>query len=213
MAEEFLDRVYPSILTKDKKKFRYKTLAEDFATVNQFFFEYLNTFNIPTAFVAKTDEKTLRFTSHDIMPFYIRVVNYIEPRLAEILGKSVWDPYAIPVLEYFTAAPSEEMITQNHIVAAGLAEVESLKTMGRLCTKINAVLKSYFERREFALISFDCYFGKSADKLFLCGEFDPFHVRLIGKNDMSSATEKIMIPSKSAELKKLSEDLLTIIRT
>ena len=125
----------------------------------------------------------------------------------------MWDPYAIPVLEYFTAAPSEEMITQNHIVAAGLAEVESLKTMGRLCTKINAVLKSYFERREFALISFDCYFGKSADKLFLCGEFDPFHVRLIGKNDMSSATEKIMIPSKSAELKKLSEDLLTIIRT
>jgi phosphoribosylaminoimidazole-succinocarboxamide synthase len=213
MAEEFLDRVYPAILTKDKKKFRYKTLAEDLTTINQFFFEYLNTFNIPTSFIAKTDEKTLRFTSHESMSFYIRVVNYIDPRFAGILGKSVWDSYAIPVLEYFTVASAEEMISQNHIIATGLTEVESLKTMNRLCTKINAVLKSYFERREIALISFDCFFGKTADKLLLCGEFDPFHLRILGKSDLSSDSEKIIYPANSADLKVLSENLLTIIRT
>ncbi len=213
MAEEFLDRVYPAILTKDKKKFRYKTLAEDFTTINQFFFEYLNTFNIPTAFIARTDEKTLRFTSHDTLPFCIRVVNYIDPKFAGILGKSAWDTYAIPVLEYFTTAPAEEMISQNHIIAAGMTEVENIKTMNRICTKINAVLKSYFERRELALISFDCFFGKTQDKLLLCGEFDPLHLRVAAKSELVSGSDQVLFPSKSADLKKMTEDLLTITRT
>ena len=214
MTEEFVDRIYPTIvLGNHKKKLRYKTLAVDCATINQYFFEYLNTYNIPTAFQEKVDEKTLRFTPVEVVPFFIRIVNHIDGHFSRILGKTLWETYSIPVLEYYTLPPTQNMISLNHIVATGMLGVEDVKFLNRLCTKMNALLKSFFERREQLLLSVDCFFGKNNDKFVLCGEFDPLHLRIIGKNDVLTVSEDETYPDKSSQLRKNVENLLTIIRT
>ena len=214
MIEDFIGKVFPAVVeTVYGKKLRYKNLAEDFTAFNQFFFEYLNTFNIPTVFVEKTDSITLRYSRHNLLLFYVRISNYVDEHYYKVFSKPLWDAYSIPVIEYYHVNYPLTVISQNHIIALGLTGVDELKLINRLCTKINAVLKSFFERREQYLVSTDCFFGKTNDKFVVCGEFNPLHLRYIDRNDMQNATENLFDFRDSNRLKKKSENLLSIIRT
>lgn len=207
------EKAYPGSLTLPTgKKIRYKTLAEDFAEFNRFFLEYIASFNIPIALQGKLDDKTLVFSETTPYRFLIKSSNYIDPRTAELFGKPAWEQYPIPVLEYSLPEPGYEAITQNQIISLGLAPVEELKFMNRLCTKINAVMKSFFERRDAALISFSCQFGKSDDKIILTGEFAPPWLQAMPVSALSMTGENYFQFDDAAQLKKYIEYLFSAIK-
>jgi hypothetical protein len=207
------EKAYPGSLSLPSgKKIRYKTLAEDFAELNRFFLEYIASFNIPIALQGKRDDKTLIFSETTAYRFLIKSSNYIDPRTAGLFGKPAWEQYPIPVLEYALPEPGYEAITQNQIISLGLAPVEELKFMNRLCTKINAVMKSFFDRRDASLISFSCQFGKSEDKIILTGEFAPPWLQAAPVATLNSTGETFFQFEDAAQLKKYIEYLLSAIK-
>ena len=48
-----------------------------------------------------------------------------------------------------------------------------------MCSKINAVLKSFFERRNLLLAEVCCIFGKNDEKIFLIGDFTPKSLKIL----------------------------------
>jgi phosphoribosylaminoimidazole-succinocarboxamide synthase len=65
------------------------------------------------------------------------------------------------------------MISLDHISAFRLASSEALLLLEKMARKINAVLKSYFERREIVLADLELEFGMRQDQLLLGDALTP----------------------------------------
>jgi phosphoribosylaminoimidazole-succinocarboxamide synthase len=71
------------------------------------------------------------------------------------------------------------MISESHLISFELCTVEDIKIISRICLKVNAILKSYFERRNSTLAEVSCYFGKIEDKIYLIDDFTPYGLKVI----------------------------------
>jgi phosphoribosylaminoimidazole-succinocarboxamide synthase len=60
----------------------------------------------------------------------------------------------------------------------GLATPEELKLINRMASKVNVVLKSFFERRNLKLVDFTLEFGRQSGKILLGDEISPDTCRL-----------------------------------
>ena len=203
------ERTYPGFIqTASGKKIRYKSLAENFSELNRFFLEYIGSFNIPVAQQKKSENKTPPVTECQPFSFFVRITNHLDHRAANLFGKGPWEQYPIPVIEYSIGDCTSTPVSQNQIISLGLSAVEDLKYMNRLCTKINAVMRSFFERRDASLISFSCSFGKLDDKIVVCGEFTPPFIQVIGNPEFLNAGPNYFDFEDAAQLKKYAEFLL-----
>ncbi len=203
------EKTFPGFMkTGSGKKIRYKTLAENFAELDRFFLEYLGSFNIPVVFQKKADSTGLQFGECQPYPFSVRISNHLDHRAATLFGKAPWEQYPIPVLDYFYGDVENTQISQNQIISLGLAPVEDLKFMNRLCTKINAVMRSFFDRRDASLIRCRCAFGKCEDRIVVCGEFIPPYFQVIGNPEFAGAGERYFDFEDAAHLKKYVDFLL-----
>ena len=61
--------------TQKNKKVTSKTLGEKIAVINSYFFEYLKGYNIPCAYVRKTEKRNLLFLKYTELPFKIFILN------------------------------------------------------------------------------------------------------------------------------------------
>jgi len=68
------------------------------------------------------------------------------------------------------------------LIAFDVCAVEEFKMMKRICSKLNAVLKSFFERRNSILTEVSCNFGKCDDKIFIVGDFTPKSLKISSEN-------------------------------
>ncbi len=202
-----------SIQLPSGKKIRYKSLPEDYTKLNRFFFEYLTSFNIPVLYEGVNDDGSILLTDHVQYPFFVRVINHLDSANALIFGKNTWEPYPLPVFEYGLNDLINTPISKDQIISIGLASVEDLKLMSRLCTKINAILKSFFERRNSTVFSFSCLFGKAGEKIAITGDFFFPMLQIINNPDMTETGADYFLLDDSAELKKHVEFLLNSILT
>jgi len=62
------------------------------------------------------------------------------------------------------------MINEYHAYALGLCERKEMTNILRIATKVNAVLKSFFDRRKMKLISFRLEFGRSHGQIVVADE-------------------------------------------
>ncbi len=86
-----------------------------------------------------------------------------------------------------------------------------LKLINRICSKVNAVLKSFFERRNFCLAEVTLGFGKHEDKIFLVDDFTPRSLKIIPSDKES---KKYLDPYKldtAAEVKNYTDHLLNLM--
>ncbi len=214
MSSNLTEKSFPaSVQFPSGKKIRYKTIAEDFTELNRFFFEYLTSFSIPVAFKEKFAENVLSMHEHLPYTFYLKVSNNLDTAAANTFGKNLWEPFPMPVIEYVHFGNGENIISQNHIVSLDIALIEDLKYMNRACTKINAVMKSFFERRNFSLVSFGCFFGKSENKVVLCGDFAPPYLQVIQTPELSSVEQNYFNFDDAAQLKNYVNLLLNAIKS
>ena len=81
--------------------------------------------------------------------------------------------------------------------------------INRLCSKINAIVKSFFERRNEYLVELTCVFGKFEGKIYLIDGFTPFNMIITQiEND-----GKLAEPAKAdppTQVKKYAEHLLQL---
>jgi len=191
------------------KKVKVKDIGKKVALTNAFFFDYLKEYHIPTAFLRKESENTLKFSTYQEFPFKVKILNSADKRNSKIFGLKEGTELNLPVMEFHFGNGKESIISESHLIAFELCTPEEMKLITRICSKINAVLKSFFERRNEILAEVNCQFGKFEDKVLFVGDFSPASLMIFPKDESVKWVNPYKF-STGNEVKKYSEHLFNI---
>ncbi len=207
---DFLVIEYPDFYNSNGKKVKVKNLGEKFASINSFFFDYLKEYHIPAGFVKAHDKNTLKFVKHNRFPFSIKILNVIDKRTAKIFSQKEGDLLSFPVFEIHYGNNKDSLISENHVITFDLCSNDDLKIINRICSKVNAVLKSFFERRGYLLAEATCGFGKFEEKIFLVDDFTPHSLKIIPLNKDGKEINPYKF-NTSAEIRHYTDHLFNMM--
>lgn len=179
------------------KKLKCKDLAKKFTAINSYFFEYLNGYNIPTAFLEIENRSSIKLLKIQRFNFHIKILNYIDKRTAKIFGKKEGEALNLPLYEFHYGEEKETLISESHLLSFNLCNYEESKLMTRICSKVNAVLRSFFERRNLMLAEVNCYFGKHESKIYIIDDFTPKSMRVFAQDKNSKWIDPYKLDSSS----------------
>jgi phosphoribosylaminoimidazole-succinocarboxamide synthase len=197
-------------VSKDTK-FRFKNLGEKFTEISKFYYDYLKQYNLPSAY-RKSDEKTvLQMEPYKPLPFKVTVCNAADKQIAKHFGLKEFEPLPAPVTLLKSVNKGTELvINESHLLAFEIVSANDIKMMNRMVSKINAVLKSFFERRNALRAECNCSFGMVEDKLLLTGDFTPMSIKVISGDGEKTDINPFALKS-SQHLKSYTEFLLTFV--
>ncbi len=193
-----------------KKKAKVKDLGQKIAHLNTVFFEYLKEFHIPAAFVKRENENSLRFVNFENLKFRVKILNYADKRISKIFSLKDGSQLVLPVFELHYGNQKESIISESCLISFNLCSTEDLKMINRICSKINAVLKSYFERRNSSLAELSCTFGKFDGKVYLTGNFSPESLKIFPSNQDSKWKDPYDLTT-APDLKGYTDQIIRII--
>ena len=196
-------------ITEKNKKVTAKNLGEKTALLNSYFFEYLKGYNIPCAFVKKAEHKSLQLLNTSDFRFRVKILNAADGRTAKVFSIKHGSSLELPILEYHFGDSKESVITESHIISFNLCSYEELKMINRLCSKINAIVKSFFERRNISLLELTCRFGKFDGKIYLIGDFSPVSIKALDSKKEENLPDPYKIET-AAQMNKYSEYLIKL---
>ncbi len=169
---EFLDTL-PSHLAKKKETVKGKAAINN--AISSFLFEYLGSYNIPNHYVKKHDEKSMLAKRLEMLPITFHIWNVAGDDLVERFGFEKYQVLEYPVIEM--ALKNEKLnfpfINEYHAYALKISNRSEMDQMTRIATKVNAVLKSYFQRRRLMLGDIRLEFGRAGNAIFLGDEVSP----------------------------------------
>ncbi len=208
--DKYVQVEYTDTVLIDKKKIKVKDIGIKTCELSHFFFEYATGFQIPTAYVKKDDKSILKFVNHKPFPFTLKILNRVDKRIAKIFGLKEHSELKLPVFEFHYGEGKDTLISESHLISFDLCNQEEMKIILRISSKVNAVLKSFFERRNEILTQLSCTFGKFEEKICLSGDFSPFGLKVfpIEENKKWSNPEKM---STAAEIKKYTDFIYNIV--
>ena len=160
------------------KKLQCKELGKKFASINSYFFEYLKGYNIPIAFLESEKKNLLKFIKFEKFDFHVKILNLLDKRTAKIFGKKEGELLNLPLYEFHYSEEKESLISESHLLSFNLCTYDNAKLITRICSKINAVLRSFFERRNLLLAEVSCYFGKHENKIYVIDDFTPKSIKV-----------------------------------
>ena len=208
--KDFLTVEYADFYQSNGKKVKVKNLGEKFASINSFFFDYLKEYHIPAAFIKTYDKKILKFIKHNRFPFSIKILNIADKRTAKIFSRKEGDLLTLPVFEIHYGNGKDSLISESHVIAFDLCSNEDLKIINRICSKVNAVLRSFFERRGYLLAEATCSFGKIDEKIYLVDDFTPQSLKVIPLNKDNKEIDPYKF-STSAEIRHYTDHLFNMM--
>ncbi len=204
---------YPDyFLDFNDNKIKSKNLGEKFAAINSFFLDYLKEYHIPSSFYKMENKTHLKYLKLDKYPFSIRILNVFDKRTSRIFHKKEFDNLPLPVFELHYGNGKDTLISESHLISFDLCNIEDYKIINRICSKINAVMKSFFERRNSILAEVTCHFGKLDDKIYLVDDFTPASLKVIPLNKDDHYVDPYKFGT-SAEVKHYTDHLFNLMST
>jgi phosphoribosylaminoimidazole-succinocarboxamide synthase len=197
-------------LDSNNNKVKCKNLGEKFASINSYFLDYLKEYHIPGAFLKLENKNSLIFQKYDKFPFSVRILNLIDKRTARIFNKKEFETLILPLFELHYGKGKDALISESHLIAFDLCSLEEIKVINRICSKINAVLKSFFERRNSFLAEVTCYFGKNEDKIFVIDDFTPSSMKVVPVNRDNHFIDPYKFGT-SSEIKQYTDHLFNLM--
>jgi len=165
----------------EKTRKKVKDYGDFSAKVNAFFHEYVKEYNIPTSFEHTLENGNLLFSSTEAFPVYIKILNTSTKYFSKIFSINKNTPLQVPVFENYLSEDSNYQLNEHHIISFNILPLADFKMMVRIATKVNVILKSFFERRNLLLSEMHCTFGKCGEKVVLLGQFSPHSIKLLPK--------------------------------
>jgi phosphoribosylaminoimidazole-succinocarboxamide synthase len=193
-------------------KIKSKNLGEKFASINSFFLDYLKEYHIPSSFLKLENKTHLRYLNHNKYPFSVRILNIIDKRTSRIFHKKEFENLPLPLFELHYGIGKDTLISESHLISFDLCNVEDYKIINRICSKINAVMKSFFERRNSLLAEVSCHFGKLEDKIYLVDDFTPASLKVIPLNKDNHYIDPYKFGT-SSEIKHYTDHLFNLMST
>ncbi|MEJ2055551.1 MAG: phosphoribosylaminoimidazolesuccinocarboxamide synthase [Calditrichaceae bacterium] len=161
-----------------KAKFKNKGVLKN--TISHILFEYLEGYNIPTHYKEKINDRQMLVKKLKMLPIYVIIRNVAAGSLCERFKIKKGSALKYPVIEYYLKDEklNNPMILDSHAYAFEYATPEEMKFISRISSKINAVLKSFLERRKIKLVDYKLEFGRFKNTLYLADEITPDTCRL-----------------------------------
>lgn len=147
-------------------------------------FDYLESYNILTYFISKSNEKEMTVKKVEMLPFEVLVSNVATAVLGKKLKIKEGQALEAPVIEYILkqANGAREIIDETNLLNQNVTTMEEKNTLSMLVLKINALLKSFLERRNIKLVDCLLQFGKYRGHFILGGELSPDTCRMWDSN-------------------------------
>ncbi len=169
---EFLDTL-PAHLAKKKETVSGKAAINN--AISSFLFEYLTSYNIPNHYVKKYDEKSMVAKKLDMLPITFHIWNVAGEDLVNRFGFEKYQLLEYPIIEMTLKDEKLKFpfINEYHAFALKISNRSEMDQMMRIATKVNAVMKSYFQRRRLMLGDIRLEFGRAGNAIFLGDEVSP----------------------------------------
>lgn len=141
-------------------------------TISSSLFKFLEGYHIQTHFVQVLRPNEMLVKKMEIIPIKVVVWNFASGTLSKRYGISKGKLLTYPILEYYLKDNKlrDPMINMDHACAFGYANPEEMQSIDRITRKINAVLKSFFDRRDLKLVDFELEFGRYRDQILVGDE-------------------------------------------
>ena len=161
-----------------KSKFKDKSAYK--SDICEAIFEYLHSYNIPTHFYKKRAGNELQVKKLEMIPIEIIIRNIAAGSLCKRFKVKEGLLLKFPIIEYYLKSDKDKplLIHESHAYAFDYATPEEMKHISRLALKINAVLKSFFERRNLKLVDYQLEFGRQQNQIYLGDEITPDTARI-----------------------------------
>ncbi len=181
------------------------------AAINNYILNYLTSYNISTNYIGIIKRNTLSFEKFELLPVCIKVINTVNKRIAKIFNLVEGTSIPFPVYEIYLVSDKNNLITESHLISLNICSVNDIKSITRIASKVNAVLKVFFERRNIVLNEMFCYFGKNEDKYFVVDDFTPLSLKVtpIHQNILKFNTSRIIKETHMNEYLEFFYNLIT----
>lgn len=190
-----------------KKKIKGKGITNTAISIN--LFEYLNSYNVQNHFISQLSENEITVKNLEIIPIEVLIRNYATGNFCKKFNFKEGDKLSSPVLEFYLKDDKlkKPLMSESVIFALNLASKEEVMIIKKLATKINAILKPYFERRDLKLINLRLEFGRFNGSLYVADEISPDTFILWDKTTNEKYNPN-SVPKPSLVYKKLYEKII-----
>mgnify|MGYP003874736157 CR=1 FL=1 len=159
-----------------KRKSKTPTIFVAKNLISCHLFDYLKGFHIPTYFLSKEEENVKRVKHVTDLPFEITIRNVASGEFATQFLLEENTRLVTPVMDFHFSdkAFKHIHINESYLCAFGYIEPEEMKILVKQAGKINAVLKSFFSRRNLHLDTICLRFGRTqSGNIVLAHELSP----------------------------------------
>lgn len=176
----FMEYKNDLVVPDGKKIIRVRGKSQINNEVSSYVFQFLDSYHIPNHFTGRLDEKTSVVRKVDIIPINVVIRNIAAGSFAKNYKLDEGQVLSAPVIEFYFKNDKlgNPMINEYHLYAFGYSNQDEVRTIQRLAAKVNAVLRNFFERRNFKLVDFKLEFGRSRNNIYLADEISLDTVRL-----------------------------------
>ncbi|NUM82179.1 phosphoribosylaminoimidazolesuccinocarboxamide synthase, partial [bacterium] len=168
----FMEYKNDLVVPDGKKIVRVRGKSQINNEVSSYIFQFLDSYHIPNHYVGRLDEKTTVVRKVDIVPINVVIRNIAAGSFAKNYKLDEGQVLSAPVIEFYFKNDKlgNPMINEYHLYAFGYSNQDEVRTIQRLAAKVNAVLRNFFERRNFKLVDFKLEFGRSRNNIYLADE-------------------------------------------
>jgi phosphoribosylaminoimidazole-succinocarboxamide synthase len=125
--------------------------------------------------LSKLNDKEMQVKKSELLPLDIIAFNAVDKGLSKRFGLEEGSLLNTPVIEYHyqNEKLKNPIVNESHINALNLIGQEEVHYLGRTVAKVNAVLKSFFERRNMILVELRITLGRYKGYLLVGNEVSP----------------------------------------
>ena len=205
VADQVILNFKDSVRTgKKKSETLVKGKGVQVCSITAALFRYLESYHIPTILIDIFKPNELLVKKIELLPVKIVVWNFASGGLCKRFGLIEGDILPSPILEMYLADSKLKypMINIDHVCAFGHSTPAEMQLVDQYARKINAVLKSYFDRRSLKLLDFMIEFGKFEDKIVLSNlfSFQTFHLWDISAHEIGKKSIEPVEPGTEENL-------------
>lgn len=168
------------------KKSKFERKGEINNQISAFLFEYLESFHISTQFVQAVSANSMLVKKLKMIPVEFVVRNIATGSLCKRYPVEDGKILDYPIQELFLKDDSrhDPLMNETHAYAFGLCTPDQMRAMSRIGSKVNAVLKSFFDRRGLILVDFKLEFGVYENDIYVGDEISGDTCRIWDKKTM-----------------------------
>lgn len=149
--------------------------------VSAHLFKYAGSYNIRTHFIDLYSDTAMLVYRLNMIPIEVVVRNIAAGSLLKKMKVEEGTRLEKPILEFYLKddEKGDPQITEGDILGQELCSKDDLVMISKLSHKMNAILRSFFERRNILLVDFKLEFGKDNEERIVLGdEISPDTCRL-----------------------------------